>query len=259
MEKTASEKASASTKETTSVKNTASAAKEKINENFEKFTKIPAVSFILSVFKNPVTGVKKGIVGYSDFNNSWLLPVIAAGTYTVFNLIFAIFRTVSRPASLFGTKKAGLDFSLLNKFDWFQNTIGNFLIVLATIAAIAGIYYLAGLIMKKNELNYFRLVTIVSVASFGWILTTTLISPLLLNVSAPIAGAIGYAGMIFSGLVVYEAMNQELELKGDKKILVNIIITAIIALAITLISASLIKSSTNSIVDSLNTLDSLWR
>ena len=113
--------------------------------------------------------------------------------------------------------------------------------------------------MKKTELNYFRLVTIVSVASFGWILTTTLISPLLLNVSAPIAGAIGYAGMIFSGLVVYEAMNQELELKGDKKILVNIIITAIIALAITLISASLIKSSTNSIVDSLNTLDSLWR
>ena len=254
MEKTASEKAPASTKETTSVKNTASAAKEKINENLEKFTKIPAVSFILSVFKNPVTGVKKGIAGYSDFNNSWLLPVIAAGTYTVFNLIFTIFRTVSRPASLFGTKKSGLDFSLLNKFDWFQNTIGNFLIVLATIAAI-----LAGLIMKKTELNYFRLVTIVSVASFGWILTTTLISPLLLNVSAPIAGAIGYAGMIFSGLVVYEAMNQELELKGDKKILVNIIITAIIALAITLISASLIKSSTNSIVDSLNTLDSLWR
>ena len=254
MGKTASEKAPASTKETTSVKNTASAAKEKINENFEKFKKIPAVSFILSVFKNPVTGVKKGIAGYSDFNNSWLLPVIAAGTYTVFNLIFAIFRTVSRPASLFGTKKAGLDFSLLNKFDWFQNTIGNFLIVLATIAAIAGIYYLAGLIMKKTELNYFRLVTIVSVASFAWILAASLISPLLLNVSAPIAG-----GMIFSGLVVYEAMNQELELKDDKKILVNIIITAIIALAIALISASLIKSSTNSIVDSLNTLDSLWR
>ena len=259
MEKTASEKAPASTKETTSVKNAASAAKEKINENFEKFKKIPAVSFILSVFKNPVTGVKRGIAGYSDFNNSWLLPVIAAGTYTVFNLIFAIFRTVSRPASLFGTKKAGLDFSLLNKFDWFQNTIGNFLIVLATIAAIAGIYYLAGLIMKKNELNYFRLVTIVSVASFGWILTASLISPLLLNISAPIAGAIGYAGMIFSGLVVYEAMNQELDLKNDKKVIVNIIVAAIIALAITLISASLIKSSTNSIVDSLNTLDSLWR
>lgn len=50
MEKTASEKAPVSTKETTSVKNTASAAKEKINENFEKFKKIPAVSFILSVF-----------------------------------------------------------------------------------------------------------------------------------------------------------------------------------------------------------------
>ena len=248
MEKTASEKAPASTKETTSVKNTASAAKEKINENLEKFKKIPAVSFILSVFKNPVTGVKKGIAGYSDFNNSWLLPVIAAGTYTVFNLIFAIFRTVSRPASLFGTKKAGLDFSLLNKFDWFQNTIGNFLIVLATIAAIAGIYYLAGLIMKKNQLNYFRLVTIVSVASFAWILTASLISPLILNVSAPIAG-----------LVVYEAMSAELELKEDKKVIVNIFVAAIIALAITLISASLIKSSTNSIVDSLNTLDSLWR
>ena len=231
MGKTASEKAPASTKETTSVKNAASAAKEKINENFEKFKKIPAVSFILSVFKNPVTGVKRGIAGYSDFNNSWLLPVIAAGTYTVFNLIFAIFRTVSRPASLFGTKKAGLDFSLLNKFDWFQNTIGNFLIVLATIAAIAGIYYLACLIMKKTELNYFRLVTIVSVASFGWILTTTLISPLILDVSVPVARAIGYAGVIFSGLVVYEAMNQELDLKDDKKVIVNIIIiTAIIVL-----------------------------
>ena len=80
-----------------------------------------------------------------------------------------------------------------------------------------------------------------------------------MNVSAPIAGAIGYAGMIFSGLVVYEAMNQELELKNDKMVIVNIIVAAIIALAITLISASLIKSSTNSIVDSLNTLDSLWR
>ena len=246
MEKTASEKAPASTKETTSVKNTASAAKEKINENFEKFKKIPAVSFILSVFKKPVTGVKKGIAGYSDFNNSWLLPVIAAGTYTVFNLIFAIFRTASRPASpFFGTKKsdfdfsvfnifdwfAGLNFSRLDKFDWFQNTIGNFLIVLAPIAAIAGIYYLAGLIMKKTELNYFRLVTIVSVASFGWILTTTLISPLILDVSVPVARAIGYAGVIFSGLVVYEAMNQELDLKDDKKVIVNIIIiTAIIVL-----------------------------
>ena len=226
MEKTASEKAPVSTKETTSVKNTASAAKEKINENFEKFKNIPAVSFILS---------------------------------TLFTLTFPIFTTVSRPASLFGTKKAGLDFSLLNKFDWFQNTIGNFLIVLATIAAIAGIYYLAGLIMKKNQLNYFRLVTIVSVASFAWILTASLISPLILNVSAPIAGAIGYAGMIFSGLVVYEAMSAELELKEDKKVIVNIFVAAIIALAITLISASLIKSSTNSIVDSLNTLDSLWR
>ena len=246
MEKTASEKAPASTKETTSVKNAASAAKEKINENFEKFKKTPAVSFILSVFKNPVTGVKRGIAGYSDFNNSWLLPVIAAGTYTVFNLIFAIFRTVSRPASpFFGTKKsdfdfsvfnifdwfAGLNFSRLDKFDWFQNTIGNFLIVLAPIAAIADIYYLAGLIMKKTELNYFRLVTIVSVASFGWILTTTLISPLILDVSVPVARAIGYAGVIFSGLVVYEAMNQELDLKDDKKVIVNIIIiTAIIVL-----------------------------
>ena len=133
------------------------------------------------------------------------------------------------------------------------------MIVLATIAAIAGIYYLAGLIMKKNQLNYFRLVTIVSVASFAWILTASLISPLILNVSAPIAGAIGYAGMIFSGLVVYEAMSAELELKEDKKVIVNIFVAAIIALAITLISASLIKSSTNSIVDSLNTLDSLWR
>ena len=105
------------------------------------------------------------------------------------------------------------------------------MIVLAPIAAIAGIYYLAGLIMKKTELNYFRLVTIVSVASFGWILTTTLISPLILDVSVPVARAIGYAGVIFSGLVVYEAMNQELDLKDDKKVIVNIIIiTAIIVL-----------------------------
>ena len=54
-------------------------------------------------------------------------------------------------------------------------------------------------------------------------------------------------------------MSAELELKDDKKVIVNIIIAASIALAITLISASLIKSNTNSIVDSLNTLDSLWR
>jgi len=60
-------------------------------------------------------------------------------------------------------------------------------------------------------------------------------------------------------VVVYEAMSAELELKEDKKVIVNIFVAAIIALAITLISASLIKSSTNSIVDSLNTLDSLWR
>ena len=73
MEKTASEKAPASTKETTSVKNTASAAKEKINENFEKFKKIPAVSFILSVFKNPVTGVKRELQA--------ILILIIAGSF----------------------------------------------------------------------------------------------------------------------------------------------------------------------------------
>ena len=187
-----------------------------INNNSKNLFTI-ILMLLFNIILKPFTTIKEGLSKFENIKNSFILSVIISGFATIFNLIYTMYNTV-RVTSYFSD--TSWEFSNLKYIDYVEVIGLNFLIYLVFAFAIAGVFYIATLIVKK-QVNFSKMVSICSLSIVPSIIGFFVLSPILVLISESIAVLFAFICLIYSFIICYEGINYELDLDGNSKFFVN--------------------------------------
>lgn len=143
------------------------------------------------------------------------------------------------------------DISGLKNLDYL-NLIGkNLLIYAGIIAAIALIYYLAGLVIKKN-VNFIKLLSITATSIIPYIVLGMIASPILGKIWAPLTMVALIVGAIYSIVIFLTLINEEIKFdNNDMRIYFHLICLSILVIAGYYLFMNMLTSSITSDYDDL--------
>lgn len=185
---------------------------------------------LLAVLLQPFTAMKEESEKFSTFRNSAILTIIVSIIATLLSTIQAILSVVI-------VKSYHWSKGYTTKWVWenvkeinFIKLIGkNILIYLGIILVIAVVYYIASLMVKK-ETNFSKLLGVSALSIVPIFLCAFALSPLVSLVYAPLGMGITILGSIYSFIILYETMNQEVSLTGNKKYYFHLICLSMIGM-----------------------------
>lgn len=205
-------------------------------------------SVISAAILKPFTGLKEEINKISNILSAGILALIIAGIATLLTLIKTIITTV-RVTSIWNDETSWV-WDNISKIN-FVKAIGlNFLIFAGVIASVAVIYYIASLIIKK-ETDFPKLLGIAVVSTLPMLVCYTLISPILGMIWGLLGLCTIVVGVVYTIILIYELMSEELSLKDNTKFYLNLvclgIITSIIYFMIMYLLIANVTTGLNSI------------
>lgn len=183
-------------------------------------------SVIKAIILKPFTGLKDEINKISNILSAGILALIIAAIATILTLIKTIITTV-RVTSIWNNETSWVwdNISNIN----FVKAIGlNFIIFLGLIAAVAFVYYIGSLILKKQA-DFPKLLGIAVTTTLPVIICYTLISPILGMIWGLLGLLATVIGLVYTLILTYELMSEELSLKENSKFYLNIICLTIIS------------------------------
>lgn len=195
---------------------------------------------ILAVILKPFTAFKEELSKFSEFKNSAILSLVVAGTATIVNLLISMLNAVR--VTSYWSDEVTWAWENLKELDYLQVIGKNFLIYLGAIAIIAAIYYIVSLIMKK-QLNFSRLLGISTISVVPILVCTLMLSPLLGMIWTQLSLPVTLIGAVYTIVLLYEGMNNEIVLEGNMKYYFNLICLSILLLVIYYIGMRFIVSS----------------
>lgn len=212
--------------------------------------------YIITILIKPFKSFKDEETKLNNTKHSFILALIISGAMTIINLIKTIFSTV-RVASYSWTK--GYTYSWkwdnLKNIKWLEVIGKNFLIYAGIILAIALVFYLGSLIVKK-ELSFVKSLSIASTAIIPVVIGAMIISPLIGKIWSPLSVVFTVVSGTYSLIILYELMNDKLKLDEDIKIYFNVVCLGILAVAGYYVYMKLLMSS---VTDGLNGLLDLFK
>lgn len=225
--------------------------------NVQGNTKISFMGYfilMLAVILKPFTTFKEELNKFSSFKNSTILSLMVSGIATIINLFTTMWNAVR-------VKDYGwLSTDTSTKWVWsnlkelkYIEIIGkNFLIYLGIILAIAAVYYIASLIIKKQP-NFSRLLGISVLSVVPMLICSLILSPLLGMIWIKLSMPITIIGAVYSILLIYEGMNNEVLVDGNTKYYFNLICMSILGIGLyylyTKMFVSSVSSELNNILD----------
>lgn len=188
-------------------------------------------SYIIAVLLKPFKSFNEEEVKLSNAKNSLILTLIITIAMTLVNLVTTIFTTVR--VSDFNWS-SGYTYSWqwenLKYINWGSAIGKNFFIYLCAIFAVAAVFYIGSLIVKR-ELNFIKSLSITVTSILPAIICSMIISPLIGKIWSPLSIVFTSVGIIYSLIILYELMNTELKLDKDKKIYFNLVCYGILTIA----------------------------
>ena len=206
---------------------------EKEVKSVEKFDLVATImnclTFILAVALKPINALKSKIKDYSDFKSTGVLVLFVALAKMIINLLGTMITTVFVKQTNFfsGETKLVVSFENLKDLKYFDLIVKNLFWSIVVIAAVAGVYYIVSMIMKK-ETNYFKLAAITAVA-FVPVYAAGFVSIIVAYIYAPLSAFIIFAACIYSFLIFIHAIDNEVEFKdADFKVFFHTICLTVI-------------------------------
>lgn len=207
--------------------------------------------YFIAILLKPLKSFRDEEEKLNNTKTSFVLTLIISGAMTVINLIKTIFTTV-HVASYSWTE--GYTYSWqwdnLKNIKWIEVIGKNFLIYTCVIFAIALVFYLGSLIIKK-QLSFIKSLSIASTSVIPAVLGAMVVSPLIGKIWSPLSIIFVVVGCVYSIIILYELMNDELKLEEDAKIYFNLICLGILAVAGYYVYMRLLMSSVTSGLDGL--------
>ncbi len=208
--------------------------------------------YIVYSLIQPINTYKNENSKLTNFKNSFILVLIVAGIATLANFIQTVINTVRVVNySLFSDPTTTWDFSRMKDIKYLDVIGKNFLIYVGIIFGIAIIFYLGSLIIKKN-INFNKILGIVSSSLIPIVLGAFIISPILGLLWNPLSIIFTLISLVYSFIALYEIINGEIMLEKDKKIYFNIICFSIILVAGYFIYVKLFMNQISDLGDMFN-------
>ena len=154
-----------------------------------------------------------------DAKTTFIFLGIVTGIMTVVGLLISVIS--------FGIEW-GWDY--LQYFEWWQAIVEIIVMLAVGICVVAGVYYLASLVVKK-QLGFIKSVAITTSAALPLALGFLVVGPLFGLLWEPLAYVVAAATGIYSFLIFYELINNEVGLEKDKKVYFNLVCMMILACA----------------------------
>lgn len=202
-----------------------------INNVATQISLIDYFFIILAVILKPFTSFKEEINKFNSFKNSIIISLIVSGISTLVNLIMSMLNAVMVKSYNFssGGYKTTWVWENLKELDYLQVIIKNFLVYLGIIVVITVVYYIGGLIAKKQT-NFSRLLGVSAISATPMLICTLVLSPLLSLVFTELAMPVKLIGVVYTILLLYEGMNREVLLSGNCKYYFNLACLSILAI-----------------------------
>lgn len=173
------------------------------NNNQMYSGKIDYFKYIISAFLKPFDTFKNNENSMNDIKNVSILAVITVGIMTVINLLSTMISAVRRVSLFSGVT---WNWSNLKDVEYFKVIGLDLLIYAGIIAGIAGVYYFASLVIKK-EAKFAKLLGAVTTAAIPLTVCSLLLSPLLSMLYAPLGIAAAIVGGIYCVVTLFELIN----------------------------------------------------
>lgn len=218
------------------------------NTSTNKVTIMGCISTILAVILKPYTTFKEELDNYDDFKNSAILSLIISIGATLISLITTMISAVK--VNSYFSEKTKWVWENLKDIDYIQFIGKNILIYLGIIFSIAVVYYIASLIVKK-QVNFSRLLGISALAITPMLICTLILTPLLTLVWAEISLPITIVGGIYTIILLYEGMNNEIKLEGNLKCYFNLICFSVLMISAYYLFINLFIGSITSGLDNI--------
>lgn len=230
-------------------------------QKLQAASKNRTVNFVISTFTKPATTIKEHIAEYSDPKSAWQLPLFTAIASTILSLINITFSKVytAPHKTIFGKQvAASWNWKNLENLNWLQTIGGQFIAFLLPLLAVAAIYYIIALIFKKSS-NFFRLVTILTVAAIPGILAAFIVAPLISLLSPELSIIVTLAGISYSSIIAYEAINSEIGYKDDQRVFANLIFIVVVYVIFLVLISSILKDTLGGSSLPFNSLNDLLK
>ena len=188
------------------------------------------MTMLITIFLKPVTGFKEKLNNFDSFKVSVIFASIVAVITMVLQLLTRIWQTVHVYMRDPETREWGYQWYWDNMegFAWVDNTILAFLIVLGAIAAVALIYFLAGLIARK-EVKYQRALAVATVSLIPLVLVGFILVPILAWIQIHLASMAMIVVAVYCLAMLISGMNEELKLEdSNERLYVNMACIAIL-------------------------------
>ena len=197
--------------------------------------------FILGIFLKPYDKYKEEENKISDYKNIVIIAGILIGAMTILQLLFSCINAV-RVTSFWNNETTWVWENLKN-VAFFKTILISILLNAGIIAAIAGVYYLASLVIKK-EVKFNKLLAGSLVAYIPFGIISSLITPLLSLIYVPfsiISSIVGFIYMLAILLVIY---NELIVIEDkNKRIYFHLICLSILIVGIGFIGYKIILGS----------------
>lgn len=207
--------------------------------------------YIIGILTKPFKQFKEEESKLNNPKNSFILALIITVFMTIINLFKIIFSTV-RVASYSWTKGYTYEWQWdnLKNIKWIEVIGKNFLIYVSVIFLVALVFYLGSLIIKK-QLSFIKSLSITATSVIPAVFGIMILSPLGGMIWSHLSIIFSAVGGIYTLIILYELINNELQLEGDKKVYFNLICFGIIAVAGYYAFMKLFTSSISSGFDNL--------
>ena len=206
---------------------------------------------ILAVVLKPFTAFKEELDKFNTFKNSLLVSLIVSGVATIITLLKTMYSAVRVSSYSWGsgTTKSWV-WENLKEINYIKTIGTNFLVYLGIILAIAVVYYLASLIVKK-QVNFSKFLGISALSIVPFVICYLVIAPLLSMIYAPLNMVITIIGIVYTIILVYETMNAEIALSGNVKYYFNLICLSILSISAYYLFMKLFSSSVSNVINDI--------
>lgn len=193
-------------------------AKKAADSDFMKMI-LASLMFLFNIILKPIKTLKAKIEEYAEPKNGFILAgVVALATMIVRVVVSFIMAVLQKQCStpLFGKESCASFGEKIQSIDWMGITLKHLLIILISMFAVAGIYYIASLLAKKTA-NFMRLLTITTVSFVPACVAMYLLTPICGWINVHFGVIVTIAGFVYSLVIFFSAIKDEFKFESEDK------------------------------------------
>lgn len=174
------------------------------NNNQVSSGKLDYVKYLLGSLLKPYDTYKNNESTLGDIKNASILTLIVVGIMTVINLLSTMISAVRHKSFFSG--EVTWNWDNLGDVEYFKVIGLDLLVYAGIIAAIAGVYYLGSLVIKKN-VKFSNLIGAATTSVVPFATCSLLLSPILSMIYSPLGIATTVVGFVYTLVTLIELVN----------------------------------------------------